>query len=157
MDLLADDFALSPPALALLAAYDAAVKQAAAEHAAQRKADAATPADDGDAESLTSDVEELSEALSEEEDDDASADATGTKPSAKPVAVPRLAPETVVQASDDGADDRDREDGDVDDGDADLHGLLLAAGALDVDLSNVAAGVRYRVTRSGRGMLAKAA
>ena len=35
--------------------------------------------------------------------------------------------------------------------------MLLAAGALDLDLSDVAGGVRYAVTRAGRGLLRKAA
>ncbi len=68
MDLLADDFALSRPALALLAAYDAAVKQAAAERAAAAR-DAAVANDDappvGDGEA--GDALEL-ESESEEED-----------------------------------------------------------------------------------------
>ena len=156
MDLLADDLELSPPALALLAAYDAAVKRAAADRRAAASAavsaDDAPPAGDGEAGGADSEsqIEEAKseEVESEEEEEDATAAAT---PARVPVAVPRLAPETVFDAERSEALEED--DGDA----ADLHGLLLAAGALDVDLSNVAAGVRYRVTRSGRGMLAKAA
>ncbi|MFH5805245.1 hypothetical protein [Alienimonas sp. DA493] len=140
MDLLADDFALSPAALALLAAYDAAVKEAAKERAAQAAADDAAAADNATA------ADEAAELDAEDDADEEESDAPARR---TPIAVPRLAPQTVGEA--DGAEVD--EDGDA----ADLHGLLLAAGALDVDLSNVAAGVRYRVTRSGRGMLAKAA
>ncbi|QDT15448.1 hypothetical protein [Alienimonas californiensis] len=147
MDLLADDFALSPPALALLAAYDAAVKQAAKERAAQAAAAGEASDSEDDSAADEADADELE--LDEEGEEVA---APSPSPARTPIAVPRLAPHTVADA-----DDRDRDDWD-DDGDAaDLHGLLLAAGALDVDLSNVAAGVRYRVTRSGRGLLAKAA
>ena len=124
MDPLADDLALSPPALSLLAAYDEAIRTADADLRAERKADAesAPPVGDGEA----GDVTEQTDA-----------------PAARVVAVPRLAEETVEDEAETDA--------------ADLHGVLLAAGALDVDLSDVARGVKYRVTRSGRGLLAKAA
>ena len=123
MDPLADDLALSPPALSLLAAYDEAIRTADADLRAERKAAAtnAPPVGDGEAR----DVE------------------AKNVPAARVVAVPRLAGETVEDEAETDA--------------ADLHGVLLAAGALDVDLSDVARGVKYRVTRSGRGLLAKAA
>ena len=144
MDLLADDLALSPPALSLLAAYDAAVKDAAAQQTAETPSPQAAGAagdDDADDDAPDDDAESLEEP------------GAAAPPKRRKPAVPRLAPETVPDL----ADDADAAPADLDRAAADLHGLLLAAGALDVDLSDVAAGVRYRVTRAGRGMLAKAA
>ena len=67
-------------------------------------------------------------------------------PALRVVGVPRL---DAPAADEDGAEDPAAA--------ADLHGVLLAAGALDLDLSDVAGGVRYTVTREGRGLLRKAA
>ena len=126
MDLLADEFDLSPPALTLLAAYDDAVKTAA-EAAAEAAKTVAAGADDA----AGAAGEDLGEG-----------DAAPPTPAPRVAGVPRL------------ADPGEEETGGRA---ADLHGVLLAAGALDVDLSDVATGVRYTVTRTGRGLLKKAA
>ena len=118
MDLLADEFDLSPPALGLLAAYRDAERDAAP---------AQSPGSDEAAGPSAGDEDEPGE------EDDA--------PPLRVVGVPRL-------PADDEAGTTSA---------ADLHGVLLAAGALDLDLSDLAGGVRYTVTRAGRGLLAKAA
>ena len=127
MDLLADELDLSPPALSLLAAYDDAIQDARA--AAKSSAPEPSPAA----------ATEAADARADEGETGAGGetDAADSPPPLRIAGVPRL----------------EGEGG----GDADLHGVLLAAGALDVDLSDVAAGVRYTVTRAGRGLLAKAA
>ena len=81
--------------------------------------------------------------------EDAGGEAAGAPddaPALRVVGVPRL---DAPAADEDGAEDPAAA--------ADLHGVLLAAGALDLDLSDVAGGVRYTVTRAGRGLLKKAA
>ena len=79
-------------------------------------------------------------------DDGEDAGAQDDAPALRVVGVPRL---DAPAADEDGAEDPAAA--------ADLHGVLLAAGALDLDLSDVAGGVRYTVTREGRGLLRKAA
>ena len=134
MDLLSDELDVTPPALRLLSAYAEAVAHADRARKVAAKAAKAAEADaDGSG--------------GEGGNDDAAAEPAG--PAERIVSVPRLAPGTHPGGDGEGAAPA----GDA----ADLHGVLLAAGALDVDLSDVSAGVRYAVTRHGKSLLAAAA
>ena len=131
MDLLRDELPVPPPALSLLGAYADAIAAAAT---------AAAPAG--------GDPDDAGDAAGDAAGDDAGGGAAGAAGPRRVVSVPRLSVFDPGGAGGGGEPTADA---------ADLHGVLLAAGALDVDLSDVAAGVRYQVTRHGRALLKKAA